>query len=44
VALGYVPAGLEEGAELGIEVFGELIPAEVARDTLYDPENERVRA
>jgi glycine cleavage system aminomethyltransferase T len=44
VALGYVPAGLEEGAELGIEVFGELVPAEVARDTLYDPENERVRA
>ena len=33
VALGYVPAGLEEGAELGIEVFGELVPAEVARDT-----------
>jgi glycine cleavage system T protein len=44
VALGYVPVELAEGAELGIEVFGELVPAEVAPDTLYDPENERVRA
>jgi 4-methylaminobutanoate oxidase (formaldehyde-forming) len=44
IALGYVPVELAEGAELGIEVFGELVPAEVAPDTLYDPENERVRA
>jgi glycine cleavage system aminomethyltransferase T/glycine/D-amino acid oxidase-like deaminating enzyme len=44
LALGYLPAGLAEGAELGIEVFGDLVPAEVARDTLYDEENERVRA
>jgi glycine cleavage system aminomethyltransferase T len=44
VALGYVPAGLEEGAEVGVEVFGELLPAQVARDVLYDPGNERVRA
>jgi glycine cleavage system T protein len=44
VALGYVPAELAEGTELGIEVFGELIPAEIAPDTLYDPENGRVRA
>jgi glycine cleavage system T protein len=43
VALGYVPAELEEGAELGVEVFGELVPAEIAADVLYDPENERVR-
>jgi 4-methylaminobutanoate oxidase (formaldehyde-forming) len=44
VALGYVPAELEEGAEVGIEVFGEIVPAEIAADALYDPENERVRA
>jgi glycine cleavage system aminomethyltransferase T len=44
IALGYVPAQLGEGAEVGIEVFGELVPAEIARDTLYDPDNERVRA
>jgi 4-methylaminobutanoate oxidase (formaldehyde-forming) len=44
VALGYLPAGLEEGAEVGVEVFGEIVPAEIAPDVLYDPENERVRA
>jgi glycine cleavage system aminomethyltransferase T/glycine/D-amino acid oxidase-like deaminating enzyme len=43
VALGYVPAELEEGAEVGIEVFGEVLPAEIAADVLYDPENARVR-
>ena len=44
IALGYVPTDLGEGTEVGIEVFGELVPAEVAPDTLYDPGNERVRA
>ena len=43
IALGYVPVELEEGAEVGIEVFGEIVPAEIARDVLYDPENVRVR-
>src|SRR5262249_54596255 len=44
IALGYVPAGLEEDARVGIEIFGEIVPAEIAADVLYDPENERVRA
>jgi glycine cleavage system aminomethyltransferase T len=44
IALGYVPVGLPEGGAVGIEVFGELVPAELAPDVLYDPENERVRA
>jgi 4-methylaminobutanoate oxidase (formaldehyde-forming) len=44
IALGYVPTDLGGGTEVGIEVFGELVPAEVAPDTLYDPGNERVRA
>jgi len=44
VALGYVPAELGEGAEVGIEVFGQVLPAEIAADVLYDPENARVRA
>ena len=43
IALGYVPAAFQEGVEVGIEVFGELVAAKIARDTLYDPENERVR-
>jgi glycine cleavage system aminomethyltransferase T len=44
IALGYLPTGLEEGAEVGVEVFGELVPAAIAPDVLYDPGNERVRA
>jgi glycine cleavage system aminomethyltransferase T len=44
IALGYVPAELDEGAQVGIEVFGELVSAQVAPDTLYDPADERVRA
>jgi glycine cleavage system aminomethyltransferase T/glycine/D-amino acid oxidase-like deaminating enzyme len=44
VALGYVPVELDEGAEVRIEVFGDLVPAEIAPDVLYDPGNERVRA
>jgi glycine cleavage system aminomethyltransferase T/glycine/D-amino acid oxidase-like deaminating enzyme len=44
VALGYVPDELDDGEEVAIEIFGELVPAEIAADTLYDPANERVRA
>jgi 4-methylaminobutanoate oxidase (formaldehyde-forming) len=44
IALGYVPASFDEGDAVGIEVFGELVPAAVAPDVLYDPDNERVRA
>ena len=44
VALGYLPVELEEGAAVGVEVFGEVVPAQVARDALYDSENARVRA
>jgi 4-methylaminobutanoate oxidase (formaldehyde-forming) len=44
VALGYLPVGLEEGTEVGVELFGEIVPAKIAPDVLYDQENERVRA
>ncbi len=44
VALAYVPSELAEGTKLEVEVFGEMVPAEIAADALYDPENERVRA
>ena len=33
-----------EGAEVQVDVLGELVPAVVAADVLYDPANERVRA
>ena len=43
VALARLPSELEEGAEVQVDVFGELVPARVAPDSLYDPEGERVR-
>jgi len=44
VALAKLPADLLEGAEVHVDVFGELVPAVVAADVLYDPANEKVRA
>jgi 4-methylaminobutanoate oxidase (formaldehyde-forming) len=44
IALAKLPAELEEGAEVAVDVFGELVPATVAADCLYDPENLRVRS
>jgi glycine cleavage system aminomethyltransferase T len=43
IAYAYLPADLEEGAEVHVEVLGEPVATEVAADVLYDPENERVR-
>jgi 4-methylaminobutanoate oxidase (formaldehyde-forming) len=44
IALARVPADLDEGAEVSVDVLGELVPATVARDALYDPDGERVRS
>jgi glycine cleavage system aminomethyltransferase T/glycine/D-amino acid oxidase-like deaminating enzyme len=44
VALAKLPAGLDEGFPLEIDVLGDLVPAVVAPDVLYDPENERIRS
>ncbi len=43
VALAKLPASLEEGAEVQVDVLGELVPAIVSADALYDPANLRVR-
>jgi hypothetical protein len=32
------------GDSVGVEIFGELVAAEVADDVQYDPGNERVRS
>jgi 4-methylaminobutanoate oxidase (formaldehyde-forming) len=43
IALATLPSELEEGTEVQVDVFGELVPARVAPDALYDPAHERVR-
>ena len=45
IAFAYVPADRADvGRTVAVEMFGEWIPGEIARDTAYDPTNERVRA
>jgi 4-methylaminobutanoate oxidase (formaldehyde-forming) len=43
IALASVPAGLEEGAEVTVDVFERHVPAVIERDALYDPEGTRIR-
>jgi glycine cleavage system aminomethyltransferase T/glycine/D-amino acid oxidase-like deaminating enzyme len=40
----YLPAGLEEGSRLQVDVFGERIPAVIAANVLVDPRGERMGA
>jgi 4-methylaminobutanoate oxidase (formaldehyde-forming) len=42
VALAKLPAALEEGAEVHVDVRGELVRAVVAPDVLYDPGNAHI--
>ena len=44
VGLAKIPAALREGERVQVDVLGELVPAVVARDALYDPGNARFRA
>lgn len=44
VALAYLPTTVGPGARVEVEVFGDLVPAEVAEDVLVDPEGKRVRS
>jgi len=44
MAMGYVPVGLAaEGTELEVEINGEMYPAKVITEPLYDPAGERMR-
>ena len=43
LAYAYLP-GIGPGDRVAVEVFGELVDAEVAEDVQYDPRHERVRA
>ncbi len=45
VALGFVPVGMiEEGARFEIEILGELRPATLITEPLFDPRGARMRA
>jgi glycine cleavage system aminomethyltransferase T/glycine/D-amino acid oxidase-like deaminating enzyme len=44
IAYAYLPAELAEpGTAVDVDIFGEWIEAEVAREPLFDPDGERVR-
>ena len=44
IGLAYLPAAVETGSELEVEVLGEPVAALVADDALVDPANERILA
>jgi glycine cleavage system aminomethyltransferase T/glycine/D-amino acid oxidase-like deaminating enzyme len=44
LALAYLPPTLGPGDRLEVEVFGDLVPAEVAEDVVVDPEGKRMRS
>jgi glycine cleavage system aminomethyltransferase T/glycine/D-amino acid oxidase-like deaminating enzyme len=44
IAYAYLPADVELGAEVEIDIFGQWVRGEVAREPLFDPRGERVRA
>ena len=44
IALAYVRADLATpGTELEVEILGDRLPAKVAREPLYDPDNLRLK-
>ena len=44
IALGYLPATLEGGAEVSIEAYGKLFPAKRRPRSLYDAKGERLKS
>jgi glycine cleavage system aminomethyltransferase T/glycine/D-amino acid oxidase-like deaminating enzyme len=44
IAYAYVPSQLDVGTPVEIDIFGEWVGGEIAREPLFDPEGERVRA
>jgi glycine cleavage system aminomethyltransferase T len=43
VALASLPSDLDTGTSVTVDVFGDRVGAEVARDAVYDPDNARIR-
>ena len=44
IAYAYLPGELGVGTEVEIDIFGQWVPGEVAREPLFDPAGERVRS
>jgi len=44
IAYAYLPAEIEVGTAVEVDIFGEWVGGEVAREPLFDPQGERVRA
>jgi glycine cleavage system aminomethyltransferase T/glycine/D-amino acid oxidase-like deaminating enzyme len=44
IAYAYLPAALDVGAQVEIEIFGAWVPGQVAAEPLFDPRGERIRA
>ncbi|HEX9482359.1 MAG TPA: FAD-dependent oxidoreductase, partial [Solirubrobacteraceae bacterium] len=43
IAYAYLPAGVETGSRVEVDIFGRWVPGEVVREPLFDPRGERVR-
>ncbi|HLM51588.1 MAG TPA: FAD-dependent oxidoreductase [Solirubrobacteraceae bacterium] len=44
IAYAYLPPGVAVGTDVEVDIFGRWISGEVAREPLFDPEGERIRA
>jgi 4-methylaminobutanoate oxidase (formaldehyde-forming) len=43
IAYAYVPADVAVGRSVEVDIFGEWVAGEIAREPLFDPKGERVR-
>ena len=43
IAYAYVPAAIELGTPVEVDIFGRWVAGEVTREPLVDPKGERVR-
>jgi glycine cleavage system T protein len=44
IAYAFVPAGVETGTAVEVEIFGAWVPGRVSEEPLYDPKGIRIRA
>ena len=44
IAYAYLPAQLDVGTRVEVEIFGDWVPGEIAAEPLFDPAGDRIRA